>query len=40
VTGFDEVTIEPCEVRLEAGLPLAGLLASARTWPPTRPVPV
>ncbi len=27
---FDEVTIDPCEVRLEAGLPVAGLLASAR----------
>jgi predicted TPR repeat methyltransferase len=30
LAGFDEVTIEPCEVRLEAGRPVAGLLASAR----------
>jgi predicted TPR repeat methyltransferase len=30
LTRFDEVTIDPCEVRLEAGLPVAGLLVSAR----------
>ena len=30
LAGFDEVTIDPCEVRMEAGLPVSGLLVFAR----------
>ena len=33
MAGFTDVEIEPCELRREAGLPVAGLLVSGRTRP-------
>ena len=45
LAGFDELTIDPCTVRMEAGLPVPGLLVSlaptqpdrisSRPWTPT-----